>query len=755
MKKITFNISIAFLAVLVSFAGIDKLLNQYLMDYRFALAPKPASGKIAFIAIDHKSLRELSQWPWPRSTHARLIEKLHGLETAEIAFDIDFSSKTTAKEDQAFADALKAGNGSIILPTFRQYQLHGNRAPDLVHAEPLEMFSKHAWLASVNVYPTRNGRVETMPYGHYIDQTFIPSLASLITGVYQPNAAEFLIDHSIQTSTIPTFSYVDVLNGRVNPNLLKGRKIIIGANAASLGDTILVPGQGIVAGPELQILAAETLIQGRSLIELTPLAIWLGVAFIGIMMCTFGKSLNLASRAIIYLISAIGMEIGAFIILKTTGIILETALWQIVLLAYLTATLLHDLDLKQIVANMAEGRLSETQQMFRQVFNDSFTGSLIANEKGIICAASKAIPTLLQTPENTIFEGNHYRHFLPEQIASTANQLLKETYSSNKTKNLTSITDHTRPDGKTITLEYTITISALDDEQAQDQSERRIISIALQDITARQMAEQAQQEVIEAAIQSDKAKTDFLANISHELRTPLNSILGFSELIETQALGPDRLDDYSDYARDIKASGQQLLRIVNDILFLTRVDSGQIWQNDESCNVMEHIEYAIEDISRHFRGRSLNIAVEADEHLPALKADPKFLHEILTAILSNAVKFSNEEDEILIRALQNQDGKLVLSIRDHGVGISHSELNSIFKPFYQIDNDLNRQFEGAGLGLTKANSLMRSHGGTLKIASRLSEGTTIYLTFPEDRCQIASETVIGLHQGPSDYAISA
>lgn len=755
MKKFSFHIAVAALAMLVSFSGIDKLLNQHLLDYRFSLAPKPATGKIAFIAIDHKSLRELNQWPWPRSTHAKLLEKLRQFEVSEIAFDIDFSSTTTEAEDKAFAEALKKSDGSVILSTFRQLQNLHNSLPEVVHTSPLPIFAEHTWLASVNIYPTRNGRIATMPYGHYINDEFVPSLSSLLTGVYNQQNKNFLIDNSIQSSTVPTFSYVDVLNGRINPNLLKGRKIVIGANDASLGDTILIPGQGIIAGPMLQILGTETLLQGNKLIELSPLAIWVGILFIAILMSTISRKSSLASRTVFYLISAIGLEIGAFIILKTTGILLETALWQIVLIAYMTVSLLHDLDLKRIVANIAEGRLSETQQMFRQVFDDSFTGAIIADEKGIIRAVSKATYSMLQTAESTELKGNHFRHFLPEEISNAADRLLKESFTNRGTNNLTSTTEFTRLTGETITFEYTITISELENSETNEPSDRRLISIALQDITARQLAEQARQEATEAAIQSDKAKTDFLANISHELRTPLNSILGFSDLIETQALGPDKMDEYSDYAKDIKASGQQLLRIVNDILFLTRVDSGQIGLQDETSNVMEVIEYAIEDISQQFLGRNLNIALEADEHLPNLKADRKFCHEILTAILSNAVKFSDESEEILIRAIQNEEGQLVLSIKDHGVGISHSELGQIFKPFYQIDSDLNRQFEGAGLGLTKANALMRSHGGTLKIASRLSEGTTIYLTFPEARCQPDIEKVISLQQGPADYAISA
>ncbi|GJM02261.1 MAG: hypothetical protein DHS20C08_07620 [Rhodomicrobium sp.] len=758
MQRLTFHIAVFLLTGLIAFAGFDRIIDNKISEYRFELLPQMASGEIVFIAIDHKSISTLKKWPWPRSTHAKLIKSLREYKVSEIAFDIDFSSETSVSEDNALRDALENADGSVILPTFRQTQKHLNGKETIVHNTPLKKFQEHSWLASVNIYPSRNGKIDSMPYGHKINDEFIPSLSALLTGVYKPSSNDFIIDYGIRSNSIPTYSYIDVLKKTVNPNLLQGRKVVIGASSTELGDKIFIPGQGIVAGPLLQILGAETIIQNRELKELSQISVWIGILLLAVFIALQPKTYSIISKLSLFAVLSITMELIALTAYHYNGLMINTALWHIALVGFLTATLINEIDLFKLMKIITEGKLSETQQIFEQVFNDSYTGAIVANDDGTIRAASNAVTNILKTPEGVTLEGNHYRHYLPETIAIAADHLLKETDHSQGLINQSGKTEFKvdpENDDSTIMLEYTITLSPLPQDKSKPDQQRRIITFAIQDITNRHQAEQAQKAAADAAIQSDKAKTDFLANISHELRTPLNSILGFSEIIEQQALGPDKLDQYSEFAGDIKTSGQQLLRVVNDIIHLTRVESGEFTMNEEDCDVIDIIEYAVEDVSVIFRGHTLNIAVESDDNLPSLRADSKICHEIMTAIISNAIKFSDDNEEIMIRAIKNREGELCISVQDHGTGISRSELNNIFKPFYQIESDKNRQFEGTGLGLTKANAYMRSLKGTLKVASSLGEGTTIYLTFPARRCFAKKETVISLAQGPDDFRISA
>lgn len=757
MKRIALNIAaIILLIAFFSQTGLGNLIDNKVSEARFSAMPRAATGSIAFIAIDHKSLKAINKWPWPRSTHARLIKALLDYEVSEMAFDIDFSSKSTVSEDQALLEALQNAKNSVILATFRQKQKSPTAADKIVNNAPLQIFQDHSWLASVNVYPARNGLIDSMPFGHSINGEFIPSLSAMLTGTYKPEQNDFIIDYGINSQTIPQYSYIDVLEKRVNQNLLKGRKVIIGASATELGDLVFIPGQGIVEGPLLQILAAETLLQNRELKELSPVALWAGVALLlGMFFWLFNK-FPLGNKITILLMSALAIESVAFYAYHAHGLMAHTAHWQFTLLAYFLMSLLTEIDINKLMAAITERQLNETRQIIEQVFHDSYTAAVVANEDGTIRAVSRTVPTLLKSADGVIFKGNHYRHCLPMEIAATADKLLATTDHSQGLIHHSDRVEYTPDEQEPIILEYTVTVSPLKQKNKSSIAEKkRILTFAIQDITSRHNAEQAQKAATEAAIQSDRAKSEFLSNISHELRTPLNSILGFSELIEQQALGPDKLDDYSDFARDIKQSGQQLLRVVNDIIHVTRVESGDINFNEEECDTLDLIEYAIEDVSLQFRGLKLNIAMEHEENLPLLKADAKICHEILTAIISNAIKFSDENEEILIRARQNKDHELCITIKDHGTGISRSELKNIFKPFYQIESDKNRQFEGTGLGLTKANAYMRKLAGNLKVASSLGQGTTIYLTFPKERCVAQANSVISLQNGPDHFLKSA
>ena len=134
----------------------------------------------------------------------------------------------------------------------------------------------------MNIVPGRNGQIEKMAYGHIIQKEFVPSFAAMLTGKYQPNAQDFFIDFSINANSIPVFSFVDVLNNRIKTELLTGKKIVIGATATELGDNVFVPSQGLIAGPILQILAAETILQNRQLHTTKPM-----ITLIGLMIIAF------------------------------------------------------------------------------------------------------------------------------------------------------------------------------------------------------------------------------------------------------------------------------------------------------------------------------------------------------------------------------------------------------------------------------------------------------------------------------------
>jgi len=727
MKRLLTHISVIIFIGFVALSGLANVIDKSVGDARFKLNKVSASGDIVLIAIDSKSLQEIKKWPWPRSLHANLIDKLQKAGAAEIAFDIDFSATTTDKEDRALQEALKRANGSIILPTFKQVQ-KTSQQQEVVYTLPLERFKDHAWLATVNIVPGRNGQIEKMAYGHIIQKEFVPSFAAMLTGKYQPNAQDFFIDFSINANSIPVFSFIDVLNDRIKTELLTGKKIVIGATATELGDYVFVPSQGLIAGPVLQILAAETILQNRQLHTTKPTITLIGLLVIAFLVISFTKKVKFAERPYIFLLMAIAIEVFAAICQIHNNLIVNTALWHLTLLAYFTAILLHEIDFRKVIAKMMRLKLATTQHMFEQVFNDSFTGTIITNQDGIIQAASKTANYLLKIEEDTSLIGQHFKTVFPDEIVIAAQRLLSQANQPNHTNHYSSKIQIHSEKGEPITLDYIITLSSLLSDQPAQQHKKHILSFSFQDITARDKAETAQKDAIEAANQANKAKTEFLATMSHELRTPLNSIIGFSDIIQTSS--PDN-NNNAEFAKEIKTSGEQLLKIVNDILMLSKMESKSLTLMTAPCSPLEMIQNATETSTQAFKDKAPNFIFSHPNEVADLNVDLYLCQEILTEIFSNAIKFSPDNSDIKISMQQEPTGDFNISITDYGCGISRQEIENIFAPFYQIDSANNRQFEGTGLGLTKANAFMKLHNGKIKVDSTLGQGSTFHLNFPE------------------------
>ncbi|MEA3009851.1 MAG: hypothetical protein QOJ91_1543 [Sphingomonadales bacterium] len=248
-------------------------LDQALANQRAGWHPRSASGQIHIIEIDDRSLAAFKIWPWPRSIHAAAIDRLRESKVASIAFDIDFSSPSEAREDGALAAALRRAGGGVILPAFRRAT-----GPD---ALPLPQLASAAFLAAADVVPDDHGELRDIFYAVEVAGVPRPSLASMIAERPGAVGALFPIDRAIDPASIPRHSIVDLLAGRIPPAALAGKRIIIGGTAVELGDHYTLPRHGILKGVVAQALAAETLLEGSPPIPLGggwALALVLGLA---------------------------------------------------------------------------------------------------------------------------------------------------------------------------------------------------------------------------------------------------------------------------------------------------------------------------------------------------------------------------------------------------------------------------------------------------------------------------------------------
>jgi two-component system cell cycle sensor histidine kinase PleC len=237
------------------------------------------------------------------------------------------------------------------------------------------------------------------------------------------------------------------------------------------------------------------------------------------------------------------------------------------------------------------------------------------------------------------------------------------------------------------------------------------------------------------AISADRSKSEFLAAMSHELRTPLNAIIGFSEMMKIESLGPVGSPKYRGYASDIYQAGSHLLALINDILDLSKVESGADELHEDTIFVPD----LVESVAQLVRHRALNgqvrLELEVRDDLPVLVADERKLKQILVNLMSNAVKFTEADGTVTLKAWCRPESGFVFQVIDTGIGMAPEDIPKALSQFGQIDSDLNRKYEGTGLGLPLAKSLIELHGGYLDLQSAVGKGTTVTVRIPASRIE--------------------
>ena len=371
--------------VVALLCGVGGDLQNALSDLRFGWLSRAASGDIVVVAIDPRSLDAIGVWPWPRTVHADLIRRLNAAKAGDIAFDVDFSSRSTTQGDTEFAKALSEFGNSVVLAEF--IQADGGQ-PSVHLNAPLTEFSANAWPATVNVTPEPNGVVRKYRSGDYLGHSFEPSLAAVLAHRADIARRPFFIDYGIRPDTIPTVSYIDVL--RNVPEAVErvvGKTVIVGGTAVELGDRFNVPVYGLLPGPLVQALAAETLLQHRDLYPSSPLVVAAGLCLLILVMALIWRA-SATVRAALLLSFAVIAEIGAAIVQAKFPITMDTAYFHLAIASYLIAIVLDEIDIRGLIGRIAERRF------------EKFTTSI---GDGVVCADNQNRITVWNPGATRIF----------------------------------------------------------------------------------------------------------------------------------------------------------------------------------------------------------------------------------------------------------------------------------------------------------------------------------------------------------------
>jgi signal transduction histidine kinase/CHASE2 domain-containing sensor protein len=721
---------ILLLSALVYWCGFLEPFERDLMDARFRSLQRMPSGSLVLVEIDPRSLRELSSWPWPRAYHAKILDALFAAGARRVALDIDLSSHSGAAADGSLAAAFERHAGRVILPTFAQSDTGAGTASSTVQTLPDRRFRGATTIGAVNVYPAGDSLIRKFPYGEDFDSATIPSLASELAGRADLSDRQFYLDYGIEIGRMPRLSYVDVLNGTFDPQVVAGRNVLVGATAVELGDQFAVPVYRTLAGPYVQALAYESIIQHRALRRTGALPSLAGAALILAVLSAisgaWGWRRQVGALAIIWA----SLYALAFAVAARAPVSVDIGLPAFAALAYCAYGSMRQFE--QQARLLVRQRLSDMRRraLIQCVLEDSFDGILVADEAGVVEIANSAAGRLIGEaaagrPIGEFFPGSspiperHAEWWHPEEDFAIAPMAPVAT-------------ELARRGGANLPVELVISRSRLRLGGRKRDPKRIFLTYTFRDISERLKTERALRTSMREALAANRAKSEFLANMGHELRTPLNAVIGFSEMIHAEAFGKLPHPRYLEYAGDIMNSGRRLLDVINDILSMSQCETGELRINEDVVDLHDLVDNCLAMIRGNGSARELTIARETPTQPARIMGDARLLRQVFLNVLSNAVKFTPPGGTVRVALARTEPG-LVIRVADTGIGIAEDEIPRVVRPFYQVDAKLARRYEGTGLGLTLACAYMQLHQGETIIESVLGAGTTVSLMFPASR----------------------
>ncbi|HEV7433674.1 MAG TPA: ATP-binding protein [Pseudorhizobium sp.] len=255
----------------------------------------------------------------------------------------------------------------------------------------------------------------------------------------------------------------------------------------------------------------------------------------------------------------------------------------------------------------------------------------------------------------------------------------------------------------------------------------------IRDITQWKRTEEELRSAKRAAETANAHKSEFLAHVSHEVRTPLNAIIGFADLMSSERFGPIGHPRYVEYANDIVRSGRHVLDIVNDLLDISKIEAGEMELDFAAVDLNETVSEAVSLVQPQANGQRVIIRTALSYAVPPVVADHRSVKQIALNILSNAIRFTPSGGQIVVSTVYEADGRVVLRVRDTGIGMTRQELETAMKPFRQIAGSTRKRGDGTGLGLPLTKAMADANRADFSIQSKPHEGTLVEIAFPPQR----------------------
>ena len=380
-------------------------------------------------------------------------------------------------------------------------------------------------------------------------------------------------------------------------------------------------------------------------------------------------------------------------------------------------------------------RVELSENKYRSIFDNSAEGVFQSSLMGRFLTVNGALVKILGYDKkdelmNVNIEFDVYKY------AGERQKIIKELEEKDEIKGKTVMLK--RKDGSDVVVRLNVRVYTDEDGR------KKYFEGTIQDITEQAYAENKRKKIEEElrkekirsdqlakdAMQSSLAKSQFLANMSHEIRTPMNGIIGFLSLIERGAY--DDNNELMQFTNNAKSSAESLLDLVNDILDLSKIESGKMILESIDFNLDDILEESISILSTKIKEKRLKINKVIDDNaLLYLKGDPKRIRQIIINLLSNAVKFTDKGSITLSVSTKEKDTnkfEILVTVKDTGIGIPANRMNALFEPFSQADSSHTRKYGGTGLGLAICKEFVNAMGGQIGVDSNTRYGSKFYFT---------------------------
>ncbi|WP_439863628.1 CHASE2 domain-containing protein [Pseudomonas antarctica] len=706
-------------------------LNNALYDSLRRLTPLPVDPRILLVTIDDQSLKQLGQWPWPRSLHADLIDRISAAQPAGILFDVIFSEPGEAADDTRLADAV-CNAGNVLLPVVADGAMRPSQPDD-----PLPLLKCAKGVGHINVEADNDGVVRSLylregPPGNALPQLAwlaytLSGEASPMPGLPQPvTTPHWHREHAIRVpftahSHFPSVSYVSVLHGEVPPESLRGRLILVGATAYGMGDRFLTPltsSVGSTAGVDIQANILNGLLQGRSVVDLPGwLAALIATSLVALLL---GLLLYRPRYALWMSLGCMAAALlGSWVLLRLghwwspaaglIGLLLSYLIWNwrrlSVIVAYFGWELARLDDEPKVLPERRRAPASQGDVLQGRIFALEQAVSRTRDTRRFMADGLECLPvaTLITDPRGTILLANRVARDV------FGNHLV----SGNLLEQLADLGYPPLHNGVRPALSAMELVEFRDVHQRSLRMELAPLLPAEGDVALGWLLSLTDLSKEREAQQHRETMLRFL---SHDLRAPHSAILALLDVHNGE----------SPIFGQIERQVRRALSLTESFVQLAKAEAdGYHFQPTLFAMLVMDAFDQVAVIAQLKNIQLVHDLDEADEGM--VSADQSLLTRALFNVLENAIKYSPSGTTVTL-SHGSVGGLLECRISDQGPGIAPADLPELFNQYRRFDSA--HGSEGLGLGLTMVKAVVERHGGRIQCESELGKGSTFSLQLP-------------------------